>query len=245
MYELGSLVIQGLSLSSEDLAKPVKRLKMVFGKLFSLFGKKPGKIEYDEEALAQWYEDKSAIMERVLGEEHNMVMHAIIPYDIGGGLDLYYYPHGIQGVGVGTKELCETPDSGSSNDQFGAYELVMFTRHTLNLDEAKDGDTDFGKAHATINAVLNVMAPYSAQATLNHNDTSEFPAEMETIGGKCFILQAYGWSGKPEPFGVLAVIEVFRSEMDFAREHGTPMLVEKLEASGYFPYSDLDRDPVV
>ena len=64
-------------------------------------------------------------MVELLGEEHNMVMHAIIPYAIGGGLDLYYFPNGIAGTAVATKELCETPGEGSSNDVFRGYELVV------------------------------------------------------------------------------------------------------------------------
>ncbi|MES2982911.1 MAG: hypothetical protein V4727_11405 [Verrucomicrobiota bacterium] len=167
-------------------------------KILSLFGAKkaPEPPEHDEEAASQWYDEKSAYMEAVLGKEHDMVMHAIIPYAVGGGLDLYYYPNGIEGVGIATKEVSDLPDQGSSNKQFDQYELVMFTRHQLNLDIAKDKSTAFGKAHSNINSILNCIAPYSAQATLNHNETCEFPAEMEGLGGKCLIFQAYGWTGE-------------------------------------------------
>ena len=41
-------------------------------------------------------------------------------------------------------------------------------------------------------------------------------------------------------------MEIFRSEMDFARANGGEELVAKLKAEGhYYPYSDLDRAPVV
>ena len=215
------------------------------GFLKRLFGGKEKKPEYDEETLNKWYEDKAAKMEQILGKQHDMVMHAIIPYAIGGGLDLYYYPNDIEGVGIATMELCETPGEGSSNDQYELYEIVMFTRHALDMDKAKDDNTPFGKAHHTINAVLNCVAPYSAQAKLNHNDTCEFPAEMDTVGGKCLIFQAYKGGEERQPFGMMAVIEIFRDEMNYARENGTATLVEKLKAAGHFPYSDLDRDPVV
>lgn len=215
-------------------------------KILSLFGKKNAPIprEYDEEAASRWHDEKSAYMETVLGKEHDMVMHAIIPYAVGGGLDLYYYPNGIEGVGIATKEVSDLPDQGSSNKQFDQYELVMFTRHKLDLDIAKDKSTPFGKAHSNINSILNCIAPYSAQATLNHNETCEFPEDMEGLGGKCLIFQAYGWSGERQNFGLLAVIEVFRSEMQFARESGTASLIERLKEAGYYPYSDLDREPV-
>ena len=44
--------------------------------------------------------------------------------------------------------------------------------------------------------------------------------------------------------GLLAIIEIFRSEMEFAREHGGEELLSQLKEHGHYPYSDLDRDPV-
>ncbi len=175
-----------------------------------------------------------------------MVMHALIPYALGGGLDLYYFPNGIPGTAVATKELSELPNEGSSNKCFSCYELVMFTRHTVNLDDAKNKETAFGKAHANINILLNHMAPYSASASLNPNETCEFPADMASVGGKCLIFDDYGsrTTKSVRRFGVLAVIEVFRSEMDFARTHGGAQLIAKLKSAGHYPYSDLDREPV-
>lgn len=116
----------------------------------------------DEIAAQEWYDRKTAMMTDLLGAEHDMVMHAIIPYALGGGLDLYYFANGIPGTGIATKELCETPGEGSSNDLFETYELVMFTRHRLSLDDAHDESTPFGRAHHSINAILNCIAPYSA-----------------------------------------------------------------------------------
>ena len=198
-----------------------------------------------DEALAQeWYDRKSAIMGEVLGQEHDMVMHAIIRYAIGGGLDLYYFPNGIAGTAIATKELCETPGVGSSNRVFDTYELVMFTRHKLSLDDAQNESTDFGRAHHTINAILNCIAPYSVEATLNPHETCEFPAEMESIGGKCLIFDAYQTKSKHSDFGLLAIIEIHRSEMEFARKRGGKKLLDRLKRAGCYPYSDLERPAV-
>jgi hypothetical protein len=125
------------------------------------------------------------------------------------------------------------------------YELVMFTRHSLSLDDARDESTPFGRAHHSINAILNCLAPYSAQATLNPNETCEFPEDMTTIGGKCLIFDAYGATGRHAEFGLLVIIEIHRSEMDYARKHGGMKLIGKLKKAGYYPYSDLDRPAVV
>jgi hypothetical protein len=199
--------------------------------------------EDDDDA---WYEQKSALMESMLGRQHDMVMHAIIPYEVGGGLDLYYYPNAVKGTPVATKELVPLPNEGSSNDVYRSYELVMFTRHPLDLEAAQNEETPFGRAHATLNAILNCIARYSEQATLNPNETCEFPPSMQRLGGRCLIFDGYGSRSEAgvERFGLLLVIEVFRSEMELAREHGGAELIERLKAKGHYPYSDLDREPV-
>jgi hypothetical protein len=173
-------------------------------------------------------------------------MHAIISYAVGGGLDLYYYPNGLPGTAIATKELSELPNEGSSNKVYRSYELVMFTKHRLDLDAAMDETTEFGRAHMNINTILNRIAPYSAQATLNPNETCEFPAGMERVGGKCLIFDGYACHSDDvaENFGLLALIEVFRSEMEYARKHGGANLIKRLKAKGHYPYSDLDREPV-
>jgi hypothetical protein len=206
-----------------------------------------GSDESSEQIAQPWYERKSRLMEASLGKEHDMVMHAIIPYAIGGALDLYYYPHGLPGTAVATKELSELPNEGPSNRTYRSYELVMFTKHPLDLDAAaKDENTPFGRAHANINSILNLIARYSAQATLNPNETCEFPAGMARVGGKCLIFDGYGCHSDEvaDRFGLLAIIEVFRSEMIYARKHGGADLLKRLRDKGHYPYSDLDREPV-
>lgn len=216
--------------------------------LLGFFKKKPdASPEVDEEAYQQWYDHKSALLEKSLGTEHDMVMHAIVPFNLGGGLDLYYYPHGVPGTGIATKELYELPNQGSSNSVYRSYELVMFTKHPLSMDDAKESDTPFGQAHENINSILNLIAIYSAEATLNPDETCEFPEEMEEVGGKCLIFDGYASHSDDlaTNFGVLAVIEVFRSEMEYARAKGGQHLITKLKESGCYPYSDLDRAAVV
>lgn len=219
----------------------INRIKNLFGK------GEPAAPEIDEALAQQWYEHKSKLMEKSLGKEHDMVMHAIIPFAIGGGLDLYYYPNGVPGTAIATKELSDTPTIGSSNGVYSTYELVMFTRHGLDMDAAKDEATDFGKAHRNINAILNPIARYSGMAKLNPNETSEFPTDFEGIGGKCLVFDGYASHSDEmcDSFGLLTIIEVFRSEMDYARKNGGAKLIQKLKDAGHYPYSDMDRSPVV
>jgi hypothetical protein len=199
-----------------------------------------------ERTANDWYERKSQMLEVLLGKEHDMVMHAIIPYVMGGALDLYYYPNGIPGTGVATKELSDVPGEGSSNELYPNYELVMFTRREIDLDQTRDEASPFGKAHQNINAILNLIARYSAEAELKPRDTCEFPEDMEDVGGKCLIFDAYNVEHNAfEDFGVMLVMEVFRSEMEFARANGGEELLDRLKAFGHYPYSDMNREPVV
>ncbi len=219
----------------------------MFSFLKRFFGSKKPPSEDVEAAIAsKWYEQKSSLMEGILGKEHDMVMHAIIPYAVGGGLDLYYFPHGVPGTGIATKELSEMPGEGSRNNTFDCYELAMFTKHSLDLDAAKSDEHPFGIAHSNINTILNFIAPYSAQATLNPRETCQFPQDMERVGGKCLIFDAYrsATDTAAGSFGILATIEVFRSEMAYAREHGGEALLTLMKTAGHYPYSDLDRSPV-
>jgi hypothetical protein len=220
----------------------------MFNRIKHLFGFPKSELLEDPTAklIEEWYECKSVLMQAILGCEHDRVMHAIIPFAVGGALDLYYYPHAITGTAIATKELSELPQQGSSNDIFACYEIAMFTREPLMLERVHDDASAFGRIHSNINRILNLIARYSAAATLNPFETCEFPSEMEHVGGKCLIFDAYGQSNDEQEsdFGILAVIEIHRSELDFARSAGGSELIQRLKSAGYYPYSDLDRDPV-
>ncbi|MCU0723651.1 MAG: suppressor of fused domain protein [Planctomycetes bacterium] len=219
-----------------------------------LFGKRkrlsPEEIERRE---IEAYERKSEYMRKVLGEEHGTVMHAIIPYDAGGSLDLYYYPHCKGGTAVATKELVHFDFRGPSNDAFDAYEIVMCTKRPLDLDSVKNPEKpegSFARAHDGINRVLNLVARYSAGAKLNPFETVEFPADMEHVGGKCLILHDLSKPLKDETtggrsFGLMLIMEIHRSEMEYAMRQRGQALIALLQEHGVYPFSDLDREPVV
>ena len=69
---------------------------------------------------------------------------------------------------------------------------------------------------------------------------------MPHVGGRCLIFDGYPSCTDDEPaeFGLLAVIEVLRSEMDYARKNGGAKLLKRLKAKRHYPYSEMDRKPV-
>ena len=69
---------------------------------------------------------------------------------------------------------------------------------------------------------------------------------MDHVGGKCLIFDGYACHSDDvvQNFGLLAIIEVFRSEMECAWKYGGGKLIKRLKRGGHYPYSDSDREPV-
>ena len=93
-----------------------------------LFEKKDIKKEFTQEEWDKDYELKSIGLEKVLGKANDLVGHAIIPFEVGGAVDMYYYSNGIKGTGFATMELIKPDGTGSIPNRLGTYELVAFTK---------------------------------------------------------------------------------------------------------------------
>jgi len=211
-----------------------------------LFGKKETPKEFTEEEWNKDYEEKQKGLERVLGKMHDMVGHAIIPFDVGGTLDMYYFPNGIPGTGFATMELLRPDGSGPIPNRIGTYELVSFTKAAYDSSES---ETPFNNIQGRLNVILTNIAHYSSQAKLEPKETAELPAD-EGQPNYCILFDDYKPNGQEftignRRHGLLLVMEIFKDEMDFAMENGSDKLIERLKAKGYYPYSDLDRESVV
>src|ERR1043166_4073498 len=68
--------------------------------------------EFTDEEFEKHYKLKSQALEKVLGKSHDLVGHAIIPFEVGGAVDMYYYPNGIKGTGYATMELIQPDGTG-------------------------------------------------------------------------------------------------------------------------------------
>src|SRR5918912_1106382 len=93
-----------------------------------LFSKKNKNIEiqsdkFSDEDYEKDYELKSKALEDILGKMHNLVGHAIIPFAVGGAVDMYYFPNHISGTGFATMELLEPDGTGPLPNRLGTYEL--------------------------------------------------------------------------------------------------------------------------
>ena len=135
--------------------------------------------EFDEE----FHREKDEVLELVLGHEHDRVMHALIPFAVGGGLDLYFYPNYHAGTVVVTKELSQLHDA-ISNDSFERVEIAVSSRLQPGNLISDEDDSEL----RLINKLLNGMAHYVSERALNIGDTIEMPEGLEELSGKLFIV---------------------------------------------------------
>lgn len=213
-----------------------------------LFGKpdKPEPKEFTEQEYELDYEQKTQGLEDILGKMHNLVGHAIIPFSVGGAVDMYYFPNHIKGTGFATMELLEPDGTGPLPNRLGTYELIAFTRHDYN--DSEDSQTPFNLIERKICGIFTAIGFFSRQAVLNPNETCEIPNE-EGEENTCLIFDLYQPDNKEFNIGgrkhhLLLCLHVFRSEMEFSRANGSEVLFKKLKDAGHYPYSDLDRQPV-
>ena len=228
----------------------------MFNFLKKLFGQtdEPATKEFTEQEYEKDYELKSQGLQNVLGKMHEMVGHAIIPFAIGGAVDMYYFPNHIKGTGFATMEILEPDGSGPLPNRLGTYEFVAFTKYDYNgndldiVDLGEDKQTPFNLIERKICGIFTTLGFYSRQAVFNPNETCEIPSDDdESI---CLAFDLYQPNNKEFMVGdrkhhLLLCIQLFRSEMEFARENGSEELFKKLKQAGYYPYSDLDRESVV
>ncbi|WP_317171995.1 suppressor of fused domain protein [Zobellia nedashkovskayae] len=134
----------------------------------------------------------------------------------------------------------------TKKNRLGTYELVAFTKHDFN--ENKNEQTPFNLIERKACGFLTAIGQYSPQASLNPKETIEIP-NGENEENTCLVFDLYEPDGKKFKIGnrehhLLLCMEIFRSEMDYARQNGSDELFKILKEKGFYPYSDLDREPV-
>jgi hypothetical protein len=96
--------------------------------------------------------------------------------------------------------------------------------------------------------IFTTVGRYSTSATLNPGDTCEVPAKEGP--NHCLVFDEFTNAQRRFLIGdkvhaLLLRIEVLPKERKFAMQHGSGPLLDRLKSHGAYPYSDLDRQPVV
>jgi hypothetical protein len=208
-------------------------LRHIFPRRFSL-------RSFSSEVYNAHYDSKRQGLERVLGPMHDTVDHAIVPFAVGGPLDIYYFPSALPGTVFATMELIEPDGSGPKPSSIGTYELVAATRLPLAFDS-----TAFSAIEHHLCSAMTAVARYSYEAVLNPGDTCEVPGQ-EGEPNRSLVFDEYGHGAVPfdigaKRHGLLLCIEIFADELELARTRGSGTLLDYLRQAGHYPYSDLDR----
>lgn len=204
------------------------------------------------------YEAKRAAMERILGPMDDLVGHAIIPFQIGGAVDMYSFSRAMPGTVFATMELILPDGSGPKPNRLGTYELVACTVHEWEEEKDRAGQAtaqdkeqqcDIDRIERRICGIFTTIGNYSRDVVVEPGQTAEIPGE-DGNDTKCLVFDEYDTKGVPFDIegtrhGLLLCIEVHRSEMEFAMEKGTAALLAMLKEAGHYPYSDLGRQPVI
>lgn len=189
---------------------------------------------------AEYWDAKRLGLERVLGKMHPKTLHAIVGWHLGGAVDLYRFPHALNGTAFATMELIEPDGAGPKPSDIGTYELVAFTRKNMTSDS-------FDATELQIWRVLTRIAHLSYTESLNPLDTCEISAEEERAASYLIFdswkPHAVEFKIGTQAHGLLLCIEVFPSELSYAQDYGTATLLSLLKQRDIYPFSDLEREP--
>ncbi|KUK64187.1 MAG: Uncharacterized protein XD84_1655 [Desulfotomaculum sp. 46_80] len=201
------------------------------------------KPKFTEEEYKQHFEAKEKALQDVLESKCDLIGYAKIPFQIGGNVDLYCYSLTDQGTALVTMELIKPDGSGPIPNKTGTFELIACTRK-----KDSDGGQQFlEEVIVRFSNIFTMLGEYSSVNNVEPGDTCEIPLEDEDI---CLLFDEYKNNEKKfvvngQEHGLLLCIEVFRSEMEYAMEHGSDELIFYLKLLNHYPFSGLDREPVV
>lgn len=223
----------------------------IFKSIKKLFSRKDENIEYaidkfSVEEFDEHYDLKKIALEVVLGEMYPMVGHAIIPFQVGGAVDMYYFTNHIPGTAFATMELIQPDGSGPRPNEYGTYELLAFTKYAYDAHKEGEPRTEFEKIERRVCGIFTAIGFYSFEATLKPGETCQLPNDKPIY----LVFDRYQPNNVDFKIGskkhhLLLCIEVYENEMNFSRENGSTELFKKLKEKGFYPYSDMDREPVV
>jgi hypothetical protein len=204
----------------------------------------------DPHDAARFGELKQKALEEALGPMYNLVGHAILAFEAGGSVDMYYFPDVLPGTAFVTQELISLDGTSPKPSRLGTYELIAFTRHPIPPHQAGEPmpEGPFNDIERRFCGIFTTLGRYAEEAVINPLETGEVP-RGKGRDNAYLVLDEF----KPprrqfvihgRRHGLLLCIEIHRTEMDFARANGVPSLLTRLKRAGHYPYSDLDRAAV-
>lgn len=182
----------------------------------------------DDDWKRTW-DARKAALESVLGPAEDTVLHAVVPFHLGGQADVLAFHKHIAGRVAATCELLGEP-SQKQNLQ-GTYELMIADR---------DGN-DWGPN------VISKLARYTCDAVLQPGQTMDIGSAVppkSTIAG--FFFDDYKrMKYEGQDAGLLLCIGLTADEVAACRKGKRQEVYDALKAQKVFPYTDLFRPSVL
>jgi len=175
------------------------------------------------------WDARQAALESVLGPAEPVVLHAIVPFNLGGQADVLLFRNHIEGRVAATCELLGEPSQ--KPNLLGTYELAVAHRD----------DNDWGPQ------IISRLAKYTCESVLEPGHTMDIgPAvpRNSTITG--FFFDDYKrmkYDGRDA--GLLLCIGLTADELTACRQGKRQMVYDALVSQGIFPYTDLFRSSVL
>jgi Suppressor of fused protein (SUFU) len=178
------------------------------------------------------WDARIAALTPILGKPTDKVLHAVIPFQLGGSADVLPFPDFTPGITYVTAEMTGE-DVGQRPTTLGNYELMICARQELQ----KAGDLISKLARYTCDAELEPgetmdIGTFFGDSTIRallFTYPREVPVHFEFLGQRC---------------GLLLCIGITSEELAFKKAHGSANLLALLRQHGVFPYTVPERPSV-
>lgn len=182
-------------------------------------------------------------LEDVLGPMYEKIGKAESPFAAGGSVDMHYFPQEPRGTAFATMELIEPDGTGTVPSRDGTYELVAFSRHPDPRGNDAEEKHEFLAAERRLCHIFTAVARVAQKERIDVGDFFEIPALHGPNHCVLFDRHAPLWiDGRAHT--LMLVMEIHRSEYNFALGKGGQTLLARLRHHGRHPYTDLDRNTV-
>ena len=202
------------------------------------------KKEFSDKIYDDFLQQKAAALEYSLGKTQAVyTAPTALPFEMGGLIALACFPQHRAGTGFATLELIAPDGFGAIPNEHGTYELLAFTKTSISTDTS--AQEAFEAMQERLSYILTMIGRYAFQAKLKPYNSVEIPEKGSTTNISV-ILDLYmprqqGFIFQEQPHHLLLCMEVFPEELAFAKANSVEALLLRLEAAGYYPYSDLNR----
>jgi hypothetical protein len=199
--------------------------------VFTDASKKPFDTAYDKD---KWWRPRVKALEKLLGPQGDMDLHAPVFFDmgaeLGGAPDVHTFPRHKKGaVAYVTAELIGRDNQ--PRNEMGNYEIMICLPRDVDAEIA--------------GAILTPLAYYTLEQPLNPGDTSDLGELVEGSKVSALLFSDYGrFTVLDRQCGLLLCIGITKREASYAAKQAPGSLERKLRDAGVYPVTDFARGSV-